>query len=310
MKKTRTLASATGAVVLVTGATAFAVLGGGGTATAAGEPSSAFGLELSIAGNAVIEPLPTVESTDGKVVTDSLIGLPDNPVAKGGVINVSAENGKASSSVTDLGVGDGLLSQLPAEVTEQLGAACETIVDAIDPVTGAVNTALGPLIGALGDALQQISDSTDGTPLDLGLLGAIDLSELAPLDLAGLCSVLAGDDQLVGAGAVIAECNGDTGTTQLTDLTALGLPVDIDVDEPNASVEIPGLLTITANRQTKNADGTFTVDALYVNLLDQVELTVASATCGEVTSDGGPTTPTESDAPTPTPVESHVPVTG
>lgn len=309
MKKTRILASATGAVVLVTGATAFAVLGGG-SATAAGQPSSAFGLELNIADNAVIEPLPTVESTDGKVVTDSLIGLPSNPVASGGVINVSAENGKASSSVTDLGVGDGLLSQLPPALTTQLGAACTTLVQAIDPVTGAVNGVLTPVLSTLGGLLGQVSNATDGTPLDLSLLGAIDLSKLAPLDLLGLCDVLAGKDKLVAAGAVIAECNGDTGTTKLTDLTALGLPVDIDVTKPNASVSIPGLLTITANRQTKNADGTFTVDALYVNLLDQVELTVSSATCGNVTTDTGPTTPTETDAPTPTPVESHVPVTG
>ncbi|NYI43180.1 hypothetical protein BJ993_000260 [Nocardioides aromaticivorans] len=308
MKKTRTLASAAGAVVLVTGAASFAVLGGG-TATAAGEPSSAYGIALSIADNAVIgEDTIAVESTDGTLVKDSLIGLPDNPVASGGVINVSAENGKASSSVTDLGVGDGLLAQLPAELTGPLGDACDQIAGALDPVTGQINDALlGTLLPQIGDLLDDISDATDGTPLDLSLLGALDLSELTDLQLGGLCDVLAGDDQLVGADAVIAECTGDTGTTTITDLSALGLPVDIDVDEPNAKVEIPGLLTITANEQISNADGTFTVNALHVNLLGQVDLVVASATCGEVTSDEE-TDP--SDAPTPTPVESHVPVTG
>lgn len=307
MKKTRTLASAAGAVVLVTGAASFAILGGG-TATAAGEPSSAYGLALSIADNAVIgEDTIAVESTDGTLVTDSLIGLPDNPVASGGVINVSAENGKASSSVTDLGVGDGLLAQLPAELTGPLGDACDQIADALDPVTGQINDALlGTLLPQIGDLLDDISDATDGTPLDLSLLGALDLSELTDLQLGGLCDVLAGEDQLVGADAVVAECTGDTGTTTITDLAALGLPVDIDVDEPNASVEIPGLLTITANEQIANADGTFTVNALHVNLLGQVDLVVASATCGEVTSDRN----SPSDAPTPTPVESHVPVTG
>ncbi|HVK28612.1 MAG TPA: choice-of-anchor P family protein [Nocardioides sp.] len=308
MKKTRTLASAAGAVVLVTGAASFAVLGGG-SAIAAGEPSSAYGLALSIADNAVIgEDTIAVESTDGTLVTDSLIGLPDNPVASGGVINVSAENVKAESSVTDLGVGDGLLAALPAALTDQLGAACDTLAGALDPVTGAIDDALlGTLLPQIGGLLDQISDATDGTPLDLSLLGALDLSELTSLQLGGLCDVLAGDDQLVGADAVIAECTGDTGTTTITDLSALGLPVDIDVDEPNAKVEIPGLLTITANEQIANADGTFTVNALHVNLLGQVDLVVASATCGEVTSDEE-TDP--SDAPTPTPVESHVPVTG
>lgn len=308
MKKTRTLASAAGALALVTGAASLTLLGGG-TASAAGEPSSAFGLELSIADNAILgADTIAVESTDGTLVTDSLIGLPDNPVASGGVVNVSAENGKASASVTDLGVGDGLLAALPAQITDALGDVCGQLSDALDPLTGAINDALlGQLLPTLGDVLDQIADATQDTPLDLGLLGALNLSELTDLQLDGLCSVLSGDDQLVGAGAVIAECTGDTGTTTITDLSALGLPVDIDVSEPNASVEIPGVLTLTANRQTSNADGTFTVDALYLNLLGQIELTVASATCGEVTSDGG-TDPT--DAPTPTPVETNVPVTG
>lgn len=307
MKKTRTLASAAGALVLVTGAASLALLGGG-AASAAGNPSSAFGLELVIAGSPVIDALPAVESTDGKVVTDSLIGLPDNPVASGGVVNVSAENGKASSSVTDLGVGDGLLAELPSEITDQLGTVCTTLTDALDPLTGAIDDALlGTLLPTIGGLLDQISEATEGTPLDLGLLGALDLSELTSLQLGGLCDVLSGEDQLVGADAVVAECNGDTGTTTITDLSALGLPVDIDVSEPNATLDIAGLVTVTANRQTANADGTFTVDALHVSLLGQIELTVASATCGEVTSDGE-TDP--SDAPTPTPVETNVPVTG
>jgi hypothetical protein len=307
MKKTRTLASAAGALVLVTGTASLALLGGG-AASAAGNPSSAFGLELVIAGTPVIDALPAVESTDGKVVTDSLIGLPDNPVVSGGVVNVSAENGKASSSVTDLGVGDGLLAALPAEITDQLGTVCTTLTDALDPLTGAIDdTLLGTLLPTIGGLLDQISAATEGTPLDLGLLGALDLSELTSLQLGGLCDVLSGDDQLVGADAVVAECNGDTGTTTITDLGVLGLPVDIDVSEPNATLDVAGLVTVTANRHTANADGTFTVDALHVSLLGQIELTVASATCGEVTSDGDPD---PSDAPTPTPVETNVPVTG
>ncbi|TWG96260.1 hypothetical protein L615_004400000240 [Nocardioides sp. J9] len=309
MKKTRTLASAAGAVVLVTGAASFAVLGGG-TATAAGQPSSAYGLSLSIAGNAVIgEDTVQVESTDGSLVEDELIGLPDNPVASGGVITVSAKNGNARAAVTDLGVGDGLLSALPSELTSQLGSACDTLVGALDPLTGAIDdTLLGTLLPQIGGLLDQIADATDGTPLDLSLLGALNLSELTSLQLGGLCDVLRGDDQLVGADAVVAECNGDTGTTTVTDISALGLPLDIDVDEPNAKVEIPGLLTVTANEQVANADGTFTVNALHVNLLGQVDLVIASATCGEVINDVDD--PGPSDAPSPTPVESHVPVTG
>ncbi len=308
MKFKRHLAPVAGAMLLVSGAASVALLGGG-TATAAGNPSSAFGLELNIAGNAVLEPLPTVTSTDGALTEDSLVALPDNPVVSGGIVNVSAQNGKAKSSVTDLGVGDGLLSALPPALTGPLGDACTQLTDALDPVTGAINEALlGNLLPTIGGLLDDISDATDGTPLDLSLLGALNLSNLTNLQLGGLCDVLAGRDQIIGADAVVAECNGTTGTTTITDVSALGLPLDLDVDQPNASVEIPGLLTVTANRHTTNADGTFTVDALYVNLLGQVELTVASATCGEVTRSVPTGDP--SDAPSPTPVESHVPVTG
>lgn len=310
MKKTRTLASAAGALALVTGAASLTLLGGG-TASAAGTPSSAFGIELLLADNAVLAAdTIAVESSDGKLVEDSLVGLPDNPLISGGVLNVSAQNGKAESSVTDLAVGDGLLAQLPAELTDGLTEVCGQLRDGLDPVTGQLNDALrDQLLPGLDGALQQIADGAEDSPIDLSLLGALDVSELTDLQLDGLCSVLAGEDEVIAADAVIAECNGDAGTTTITDLTALGLPVDIDVDEPNASIEIPGLLTITANRQTSNADGTFTVDALYVELLGEVQLTVASATCGEVTDDGGPTD-NPSDAPTPTPIETNVPVTG
>ena len=308
MKKTRTLASAAGAVVLVTGAASFAVLGGG-TASAAGNPSSAYGLELSLAGNAVIgADTIQVVSTDGKPVSDDLVNVDAlNPLLSGGVVQVSAENGKARAAVTGLGVGDGLLSQLPSQVTDQLGSACETLTDALDPITGAIDdTVLGTVLGQLGGALDQIGDATDGTPLDLSLLGALDLSNLSTDRLKGLCDVLAGDTQLVDLGSVIAQCNGDTGTTDVTDASVLGVNLDIPT-EPNGKVAIEGLVEITANEQIKNADGTFTVNALHLNLLGQIDLVVASATCGEVTSDGG-TDPT--DAPTPTPVESHVPHPG
>lgn len=308
MKKTRILASATSAVVLVTGATAFAVLGGGGTASAAGNPSSAFGIDLSLAGNAVVEKTPSVESADGKLVTDSLADIPLDPVAEAGVVTVSAENGAARSAVADLDVVllDGALAPL-ATLGTQLKPLCDAL-DAI-PIGTIVNQITGPDGSLLPAVLGPLVSNLSGTPINLSLITAIDLSDVLPAQLGDLCDfALSGN--LLGATAVEASCTGDTGTTKLT-LTDGLLASLIDTNKPNSSVAIEGVVEVTVNRQTKNADGTFTVDALYVNLLDQVELTVASATCGNVTRDGGPTTvPTESDAPTPTPVESHVPVTG
>lgn len=309
MKIKRLLAPAAGALLLVTG-TASVALVGGGAASAAGTPSSAFGIELVAADTPVIEAMPAVESTDGSLVKDSLVGLPDNPVASGGVVNVSAKNGEATASVTDLAVGDGLLAQLPAELTTQLDAACQQIATALDPATGQIDdSVLGPLLTQLDGALDTIASSSADSPIDLGALGALDISKLTDLQLDGLCDVLAGNQAVVSADTVVAECNGDSGTTTITDISALGLPVDVDTDEANKSVEIPGVAKLTINEQIPNADGTFTVNALHVSLFDQIDLTVSSATCGEVTRDViKDQSPAE--APAPSPVHDHVAVTG
>lgn len=307
MKKTRLVAPAAGALLLVSGVASVALLGGS-TASAAGVPSSAFGITLSIGGNEVIPPTPSVTSSDGALVTESVVGLPENPVLSGGVLNASAENGAASASVTDLAVGDGLLAQLPAELTTALEAACSQLAAGLDPATGAIDdNVLDAALPGLDDALQQIADGAADSPLDLSALGTLDITQLTDLQLTGLCAVLAGDTAAVSADTVVAECTGDTGTTTIADLAALGLPVDIDTSAPNGKVEIPQVLTLTVNEQINNADGTFTVNALHLNLFGQVDLIVSSATCGEVTSDA-PANPT--DAPPPSPVESHAPVTG
>lgn len=312
MKITR-LAAVTGSTLLLVAAGAsVALVGGSGAANAAGQPSSAFGLHLSGAGTAIIDQTPLVTSTDGKATEDSLIAIPDNPLLTGGVVNVAAENGKASASVTDLGVGGGLLEQVPqlADLFTQLQPVCDaldqiplgTIVDQIiDPATGTLLPAL----------LEQVVAGAGQAGLDLSLVTALDLSALLPDQLGDLCDLVAGGN-LVDADAVVAECEGRagnyTGTVAIADLGVAGLEPFVDTNEPNKSVEVPGLLELTVNRQTENADGTFTVDALYLNLLGQIELTVASATCGEVAA---ATTTPPTDAPTPTdPVTTRLPVTG
>jgi hypothetical protein len=65
------------------------------------------------------------------------------------------------------------------------------------------------------------------------------------------------------------------------------------------------VIDLKINTQTANADGTFTVTALELDLLDTIHIDVASATCGRVTTDGP--TPT---APSPKPIKTNVPVTG
>lgn len=295
----RHLSAAASVLLLTAGAASVALIGGSGASTAAGSPSSAFGIEAT--GAFPFAATPSVVSQDGSRVTDSAASLPDNPLLSGGLLEVSAENGAASSTVADLAVGDGILAMLPEDLASQLQPVCDgldqiPLEQITDPLTGEL------LEGQLEDLLNQ----TSGTPIDLAAITALDLSRLLPQDLAGICDLLAGDVGLVGATAIVASCTGSSGTTTIADLTALGLPLQIDTEQANATTEIPGVLALTVNRQTDNADGTFTVDALVLRLFDQAEIVIASATCGRVTfRDPNPT-----DPPSPTPVETNLPVTG
>lgn len=298
----RHVTAAAGVALLTAAAATVALVGGSTTSTAAGTPSSAYGIAAT--GALPIDGTPTVVSTDGSEVTDSVVTVPDNPLLSAGVLEVSAANGAASSTVADLGVGDGILAMLPDDLSSQLQPVCNGLdqvpLDQVtDPVTGDL------VEGALEDALNQVSDSS---PVDLGAVSALELGDLLPDELSGVCDLLAGDTALVDATAVEATCTGTAASTTIADLTALGLPVEVDTEEANATTEIPGVVSLTVNRQTDNEDGTFTVDALVLDLFDQEEVVVASATCGRVTS--APQHHHPSGPPSPTPVVTDLPVTG
>jgi hypothetical protein len=307
MKIKRHLAPAAGALLLVTGSASVALLGGGTAATAAGQPSSAFGISLTIADNEAIPPTPFVESTDGSLVEDSAVDVPGAPLLEAGVLNASAENGEARASVADLRVAllDGELAQL-AQLGEQLQPLC----DALDqiPIGDIKDGATDDDGTLLPELLDPIVDGAAEGGVDLSLITALDLSDVTPDQLGVICD-FAASGNLVGADLIVAECNGDRGDVTVEGLTGL-VPSLIDTNRTNGAIEIPGLVNIVLNRQTSNANGTFTVDALYVELFDQIELTVSSATCGEVTRDRGGDVDPVDDAPAPDPVETHVPVTG
>lgn len=299
MQKSR--AGAVGALVLVaatvTTATVTATVT---TATAAGTPSSAYGLGAS--GLIPLDPLPEVVSRDGARVSDALAEVPGNPLLTASALAVSAENGRATSGVVDLAVGGGVLEQLPVDLGEQLAPVCDQLgqVD-LDEVTDS----LGKLVvDPLQDAL---NEGTADSPIDLSAITSLDFSRLVPGDLSGLCAVLDGG-ALVAADAVEASCTGSGGGVEIVNLRALGLPIEIDTSRVGTAVEVPGVIKVTVNRQTQRADGTFSVDALVIDLFGQQEVVVASATCGRVTSDR---VPGEGDrAPAPVPVHGSLPVTG
>lgn len=306
MKKS--LTAGMSAVALVASAASVALVGGS-TAHAAGEPSSAFGLEAT--GLIPIEATPFVESTDGSLVEDSLVEIPGDPVVNAGVVNVGAENGHAYASVSDITLGDGLLAELPAELTDPIQDGCDQLVAELQALEDGVDDGTTEIEGVLGDTLDAVDDGFSDTPILTSLLASID-ENLTTIELALLCDMLAGDVPLATIGAVEAECFGDTGDTTVGDITLLG-GVDADVDTTTiaSALGVEDLLVITENRQTDNADGTFTVDGLVVQLLPgtdaEAEIVISSATCGEITTR---TPPEEPEAPAPTPGPGNLPVTG
>jgi hypothetical protein len=94
----------------------------------------------------------------------------------------------------------------------------------------------------------------------------------------------------VRAAAVTSSCTFDTNTGTVTGtsgitrgrVTLVGLAnIALDANAaPNTTVSVPGIATITLNRQTTAPDGTLTVDAIYVDLLgDTQTITIGTSTC-------------------------------
>jgi hypothetical protein len=94
----------------------------------------------------------------------------------------------------------------------------------------------------------------------------------------------------VRAAAVTSSCTFDTNTGTVTGTSGItngrvalvGLAnIALDANAaPNTTVSVPGIATITLNRQTTAPDGTLTVDAIYVDLLgDTQTITIGTSTC-------------------------------
>ena len=94
----------------------------------------------------------------------------------------------------------------------------------------------------------------------------------------------------VRAAAVTSSCTFDTNTGTVTGTSGItngrvalvGLPnITLAANAaPNTTVSVPGIATITLNRQTTAPDGTLTVDAIYVDLLgDTQTITIGTSTC-------------------------------
>ncbi|MDQ2810951.1 MAG: hypothetical protein M3Z75_03480 [Actinomycetota bacterium] len=103
------------------------------------------------------------------------------------------------------------------------------------------------------------------------------------------------------ATAVTSACHLNTATgvvsgkTTITGGTITGLaPITGGTIAPNTGITVPGVATITLNRQFRAADGTLTVDAIYVTLLSNGQtITIAKSVCNTASLAAVPVLPTK-----------------
>lgn len=313
----RELKVAIGATALLAGAASVVVVGGATSGTAAGVPSSAYGITASLAGNELVAPTPIVTSTDGTLQSDSVATIPVPDLANVGLVEVTAENNHATSDVAGVTIsGTSLTSGALAPVGDalapvltQLNTICDQLNSATTVLLDPVSTQLTNLVNQLGAGLAPLTQPDNGGVLTNAEL----LSNLTPV-----CDALDNLGELISIGAVTAECTGDTGTSHVGNISLLGLPVVLPLGINQALSDgalgaLAPVVDLKLNTQTKNADGTFSVTALQLDLLSAtgspvVHLEIGHVTCGNVTND---TPPSEvPSAPAPKPIKTDVPVTG
>lgn len=104
---------------------------------------------------------------------------------------------------------------------------------------------------------------------------------------------------MLKADVIKASCVDGKGSISLAKLVIGGQPIDIGSQiPPNSGAQIPSnpLLNVTLNKQVENPDGSLTVTAVHIELLNAAKdvglnqtIDLASATCAK--QDGGETTP-------------------
>lgn len=311
----RELKAAIGATALLAGATTVVVVGGATSGTAAGTPSSAYGITASLAGNVLVPPTPSVVSTTGAKVSDSLATVPVPDIANVGLVEVTAENNHATSDVAGVTVSG----------TSLTSGALKPVGDALTPILDPLRAGCDQLAAATAVPLNQVSGAVTNLVNTLG--SAIGNPVLtAPLveqtqvlsNLNAVCDTLDNLGQLISIGAVTAQCTGHTGSSHVGNISLLGLPVVLPegVNQALSGGALGALAPVVdlkLNTQTTNADGTFSVTALTLDLLSAagspvVHLEIGHVTCGNVTNDTPPTS--VPSAPAPKPIKTNVPVTG
>ncbi len=120
-----------------------------------------------------------------------------------------------------------------------------------------------------------VTDTADATSASSTIADpAVTLSPLATLHATAVtssCTLNTNTGALTGTSAITAGAVTVAGVAPIT-LNAAAAR--------NTTVSVPGVATITLNRQRTAADGTLTVDAIYINLLGSTQtITIGTSVC-------------------------------
>lgn len=175
----------------------------------------------------------------------------------------SAAPGSTSSSALNTG---GVITAGPFAASSCDPATC--------PPNDADSFASADVPGLLTSGLLQTTATRTGATASVADLDA-DLSPLTALTASAVSSSCTVDPE---TGAV-------SGTSSIANgaITAFGsAPSTLQASAaPNTQVTVldPAVASVVLNRQTTGPDGTLTVDAIYVTLLNSQTITVASSSC-------------------------------
>lgn len=175
-------------------------------------------------------------------------------------------NGSAFGASVSLG-GQSVIPPTPKVVLPASGAMQSA---------SAVSVPASPLLTANGLMATTSGNPTTGTSTATGKAANVQVGPSATGPSA------------VSADAVSATCNatpnGNTGSASILNGMAGGTMVLNATPGPNTTVTVPGVATVVTNEQINNPDGSLTVNALHVTLLQAAgpaaDIIVGSATCG------------------------------
>lgn len=293
MRRPALLTSTTAVAVLAVAA--YALVVSSPTGQAATATSSAIGLTAT--GQVPVPATPHIESSDGKQHSSSALELPKNPLLDVRAATVTAGNDSAAVEILDLTVGKNALDQI--QVPPDLKKSCDNL-----PATGVDDLPIPDL---------QLPNTGLPLPPSLGT------KDLPVKNLPDLCKLLlTPPSSVLGLDAVNVWCHGDSGGVDIGSATLLGQKLDLP--STNTAVTIPAapLGSISINKQTQHADGSFSVTALEINLAGAEMISLGQVTCAKHVAKATPK-PTPSPqqpvegvplAPVPTPVKTRHPVTG